>query len=182
VAEWITANLVDPATGLVWDGLRVAPDGSVRVIEKAVYSYCQGVYLGICVELASRTGDAAWLRRAGRTVSAAAEHLADANGVLRCHGSGDGGLFTGILCRYLGLAAAELPESEMDTRRLAARLVTASAGAAWRHRRIVDGGPRFGPEWSDPDHSTAPDLSVQLSAWMLCEAAALVERRAPSLV
>ena len=49
--------------------IRVNADGSVRAVEKAVYSYCQGVYLGACVELAARTGDAVWLRRSARAVS-----------------------------------------------------------------------------------------------------------------
>ena len=184
LAEWIATELVDPSTGLVWDGLRVDPDGSIRTKEKSVYSYCQGVYLGACVELSTLTGDAVWLRRAARTVSAVVEHLVDGDGVLRSGGGGDACLFTGILCRYLALAAVELPATEQATRRLAARLVLAAAQAAWQHRSIAVGGPVFGDDWSTP---TAPppdsprDLSVQLAGWMLCEAAALVERRAPSL-
>jgi predicted alpha-1,6-mannanase (GH76 family) len=185
LAEWMTAELVDPASGLVWDGLLVNPDGSIRAKDKSVYSYCQGVYLGACLQVAALTGDAAWLRRAARTVSATAEHLVDDDGVLRGHGGGDGGLFTGILCRYLALAAVELPATERATRRLAARLVVTSARAAWRHRGIAVGGPVFGEDWSTPTPPPpdAPrDLSVQLSGWMLCEAAAFIERHVPSLV
>jgi len=183
LGEWMTAELVDPGTGLVWDGLRVDPDGSIRTKENALYSYNHGAYLGACVELARINGDGVWLRRAARTVAAVASHLVDAHGVLRTHGSVDAGLFTGILVRYLALAAAELPATERATRSLAARLVLTSAEAAWRNRSIAVGGPLFGVDWSVP---TAPrpdasrDMSVQLSGWMLCEAAALIERRAPS--
>lgn len=179
LAEWITSTLVDPDTGLVWDGLRVNQDGSVRVVEKGIYSYCQGVYLGMCVELGVLTGEQVWLSRATRTVIAVAGHLVDPAGVLRCHGTGDGGLFTGILCRYLALAAVQLPAGQDATRRLAADLVLASAEAAWRNRSIGLGGPIFGTDWSAP--GTPPrDLSVQLSGWMLAEAAALVQRCGPS--
>jgi predicted alpha-1,6-mannanase (GH76 family) len=164
----------------VWDGLRVDPDGSIRTTVNVVYTYCQGVYLGACVELARIDSDGGWLGRAARTVAACAEHLA-ADGVLHCHGSGDGGLFTGILARYLALAAVELPATERDTRQLAARLVLASAQAAWRHRRVAAGGPVFGEHWSDPAWPPSRDLSVQLSGWMLCEAAALIERHVPQL-
>ena len=177
LGEWLTAELVDPETGLVWDGLRVDPDGSIRTREKAIYSYCQGVYLGACLELARVNGDGVWLRRAARTVTAVATHLVDGHGVLRCHGGGDGGLFTGILARYLALAATELPAAEHATRDLAARLVLTSAEAAWRHRGIAVGGPVFGEDWSVPTGRPPRDLSVQLSGWMLCEAAALIERR-----
>ncbi|HEY3262844.1 MAG TPA: glycoside hydrolase family 76 protein [Pseudonocardiaceae bacterium] len=183
LTEWIMAELVDPSTGLVWDGLRVDPDGSIRIKVEQVYSYCQGVYLGACVELGALTGDQVWLRRAGRTVSAVAEHLVDGDGVLGCSGGGDGGLFTGILCRYLALAAIELPATEQATRRLAARLVLTTAQAAWRHRSVAVSGPVFGDDWSTPTPpppSAPRDLSVQLSGWMLCEAAALVERRIPA--
>jgi predicted alpha-1,6-mannanase (GH76 family) len=76
-----------------------------------------------------------------------------------------------------------LPATEQATRRLAARLVLTTAQAAWRHRSVAVSGPVFGDDWSTPTPpppSAPRDLSVQLSGWMLCEAAALVERRIPA--
>jgi predicted alpha-1,6-mannanase (GH76 family) len=181
IGHWITAELVDRDTGVVWDGLRVDPDGSIRAKETAVYSYCQGVYLGACVELARIDGDGEWMRRAARAVATIEARMIDSDGVLRCHGAGDGGLFTGILARYLALAAVELPAAERDTRRTAAQLVLTSAEAAWRNRGVADGGPLFGQNWSSAAGTPPTDLSVQLSGWMLCEAAALIERRVPTL-
>jgi predicted alpha-1,6-mannanase (GH76 family) len=179
LVDWILANLMDPATGLVFDGARVNPDGSVRGIERAIYSYCQGVLLGACVELGAATGKPRWWEQAGRTVHAVAEHLTD-SGVLRGHGGGDGGLFTGILARYLALAATTAPE--LAARKDAARLVLDSAEAAWCNRGVADGGPVFGPQWTVPARPPAPglpeqELSVQLSGWMLLEAAAELARR-----
>ena len=46
---------------------------------------------------------------------------------------------------------------------------------AWAHRGEVDGLPRFGTDWSQPA-GPERDLSVQLSGWMLLEAAASLER------
>ncbi|MBV8540045.1 MAG: glycoside hydrolase [Pseudonocardiales bacterium] len=171
LTDWVLTHLVDPDTGLVFDGARVNPDGSVRTVERAVYSYCQGVLLGACVELGTATGAPRWWRQAEATVHAVAEHLTD-GGVLLGHGGGDGGLFTGILARYLALAAVALPSGEV-----AARLVLDSAEAAWRNRGVADGGPVFGPQWTVPAQPPGPglaerDLSVQLSGWMLLEAAA----------
>ncbi|MGH3823447.1 MAG: glycoside hydrolase family 76 protein [Pseudonocardiaceae bacterium] len=177
LVDWMRQHLIDPSTGLVFDGARANPDGSVRCLERAVYSYCQGVLLGSCLELGAATGVARWFEQAEATVHAVAEHLTD-GGVLRGHGGRDGGLFAGILVRYLALAALALPAPSGKT---AARLVLDSAEAAWRHRGVAEGGPVFGPQWSVPTQPPAPglpesDLSVQLSGWMLLEAAAVLSR------
>jgi predicted alpha-1,6-mannanase (GH76 family) len=177
LVDWMLQHLIDPSTGLVFDGARVNPDGTVRSVERAVYSYCQGVLLGACVELSAATGAPRWLEQAVATVHAVDEHLTEA-GVLRGHGGGDGGLFTGILVRYLAHAvvAGSLPE---PARKTAARLVLDSAEAAWRNRGVAEGGPVFGPQWTIPARPPGPDLperdlSVQLSGWMLLEAAAVL--------
>jgi predicted alpha-1,6-mannanase (GH76 family) len=197
--DWIEDNLLDTETGLVWDGLHVEPDGSIRDIGKAIYTYCQGVFLGACVELAKRdapTGESIWAARAVRTIDAVARRVTvpdgqvGGSGVLRGQGGGDGGLFGGILARYLALAAVTLPglgPQFLAPAALAAELVFASAEAAWRNRTIAPGGPLFGPDWTKPavlprlhgrTTETLPeqDLSVQAGAWMLLEAAATLER------
>ncbi len=184
LVDWMLEHLIDPRTGLVFDGVRVNSDGSVRTVERAVYSYCQGVLLGACVELGTATGQPRWWRQAEATVHAVAEHLTD-GGVLRGHGGGDGGLFTGILVRYLALAAVALPaagSSGLPSGGIAARLVLDSAEAAWRNRGVAEGGPVFGPQWTVPALVPGPglaehDLSVQLSGWMLLEAAAVLSYR-----
>jgi predicted alpha-1,6-mannanase (GH76 family) len=183
MTEWMEKVLVDEKTGLLWDGLYVTPDGDIRDFVKIVYTYCQGVFLGACVELAEGDTSGVWVSRAERTIRAVATHLAD-DGVLRGRGGGDGGLFAGILARYLALAAARLPKFGSDVGELASRLVLASAEAAWKNRALARGGPLFGPEWSRPAQEPRSatqklverDLSVQLSGWMTLEAAAALER------
>jgi predicted alpha-1,6-mannanase (GH76 family) len=176
LVDWILEHLIDPSTGLVFDGARVNSDGSVRTVERALYSYCQGVLLGACVELGAATGEPRWWTQVDATVHAVAEHLTD-GGVLRGHGGGDGGLFTGILARYLTVAAVARPAAPAG--KIATRLVLDSAEAAWRNRGVADGGPVFGPQWTAAALPPSPgrperDLSVQLSGWMLLEAAAVV--------
>jgi predicted alpha-1,6-mannanase (GH76 family) len=184
MTEWMERRLRDDATGLVWDGLHVNPDGSVRDIVKIAYTYCQGVFLGACLELADGDPSGVWTARAERTITAVANHLVE-GGVLPGQGAGDGGLFAGILARYLALAATRLPAVGSDAGEVAADLVLTSARAAWRNRAMARSGPLFGPEWNQPavaprsanDPRLERDLSVQLSGWMLIEAAALLERR-----
>ncbi|HEX6356754.1 glycoside hydrolase family 76 protein [Actinophytocola sp.] len=180
MTEWMAQVLVDPATGLLWDGVYVEPDGAIEKIVKITYTYCQGVYIGACVELAEGDTSGVWVARAERTINAVAAHLSDDN-VVRGQGGGDGGLFAGILARYLAQAALRLSSPAAA---VAHQLVMGSAEAAWKNRALARSGPLFGPEWSQParvprswaHRRVERDLSVQLSGWMVLEAAALLER------
>ena len=190
MGDWIDRTLIDPETHLVFDGIK---SGS---LVRAQYTYCQGVVLGLETELAARTGAEARGRhqaRVHRLVAAVNEHMAS-SGVLKGGGGGDGGLFAGITARYLALVATTLPGDSADdvtTRDAARTLVLASAKSAWDYRQTVNGLPVFGPFWDrDAQLPTADgeeaqfaggavtgsevaerDLSVQLSGWMLMEAA-----------
>ncbi|BBX24283.1 hypothetical protein MTER_36940 [Mycolicibacter terrae] len=199
MGDWIDATLIDPDTHLVFDGIRA---GS---LVRAQYTYCQGVVLGLETELAARTGapdSARHAARVHRLVAAVHSQMAP-GGVLKGAGGGDGGLFAGITARYLALVATDLPgDSAADTaaRGTAAELVLASARSAWDYRQSVDGLPLFGAFWDRPAdlpradgavatsvagavyESEVPerDLSVQLSGWMLMEAAHAVASARPS--
>ncbi|WP_099021176.1 glycoside hydrolase family 76 protein [Mycolicibacterium palauense] len=187
MADWIDETLIDPETHLVFDGIKA---GS---LVRAQYTYCQGVVVGLETELAGRTDDERHARRVHRLVAAIGARMAP-DGVLKGTGGGDGGLFGGITARYLAFAATALPgssEQSERTRRTARDIVLASARSAWEYRQSVDGLPLFGPFWDRAaelpradtgqaqlvdgavDSSAMPerDLSVQLSGWMLMEAA-----------
>ena len=192
MADWIDETLIDPETHLVFDGIK---SGS---LVRAQYTYCQGVVVGLETELAVRTGDDRHAARVRRLVPAIAEHMAP-DGVLKGGGGGDGGLFAGITARYLALAATSLPgDSGADAaaRDTARSIVLASARAAWDNRQDVEGLPLFGAFWGRTAEvpraggqgamladgavieSVTPerDLSVQVSGWMLMEAAHTVAR------
>jgi predicted alpha-1,6-mannanase (GH76 family) len=176
ITDWMAETLVDPHTGLVRDGVRVAPDGTIRAVEPNIYTYNQGVYLGACVELAARDGHQRWTDRALAVVDAVRQRLAGPGGVLPGSGGGDGGLFAGITARYLADAALRVPELGDAAR----ELVCANAEAVWKGRAEIGDGPVFSAEWRDPapePRAGLPeaDLSVQLSGWMLLEAAARLQ-------
>ncbi|MDR3664511.1 MAG: glycoside hydrolase family 76 protein [Mycobacterium sp.] len=187
MADWIDDTLIDPETHLVFDGIK---SGS---LVRAQYTYCQGVVLGLEVELAARTGDPRHGERVRRLVTAVRDHMAT-DGVIKGAGGGDGGLFGAILTRYLTLVATTLPgDSEEDeaARSMARELVLSSARSAWDYRQSVDGIPLFGAFWDRAaelpkadteaaksvdgavNSSEIPerDLSVQVAGWMLMEAA-----------
>ena len=204
--DWLAAKLFDPSLGLYLDGLRIRPDGSEE-LDQAIYTYNQGPVLGALLELGGRPN----LDRAAALVDAVARRLtrpvppahrtaagtaagtasgtapATETAVLRCEGTGDGGLFTGILARYLALAAtdARLP---LTSRSTASALVTNTAEALWAGRRVVrreeelakrSGGLVFSVQPDSPAAQTHPpgaavELSTQLQGWMIMEAAAAV--------
>ncbi|OBB31366.1 fructose-bisphosphate aldolase [Mycolicibacterium peregrinum] len=187
MADWIDDTLIDPETHLVFDGIKA---GSMV---RAQYTYCQGVVLGLEVELAVRTGDTRHAERVRRLVTAVDKEMAT-DSVIKGAGGGDGGLFNSILARYLALVATMLPgddAQDQSARDTARSLVLKSAQAAWDNRQTVDGLPLFGPFWDRTaevpgaegqeaqfvdgavNASAIPerDLSVQVSGWMLMEAA-----------
>jgi predicted alpha-1,6-mannanase (GH76 family) len=174
-------TLRDPATSLIRDGVRVDRDGSVRAVEGNTYTYCQGVHLGACVALAEVDDTAErqrWADRAAELLDAVATYVVGSDGVIPGYDDGgDGGLFNGILARYLADAALRRPELAP----VATRVVLASAAAAWRGRAELADGPVFAQDWRRPARFPDPgraeaDLSVQLSGWMVLEAAAAVQR------
>ncbi|GAA1086889.1 glycoside hydrolase family 76 protein [Tsukamurella spumae] len=195
-SDWLQRRLLDPATGLIDDGVDgdyADPEGGKRYPEK--YSYNQGVTIGLDTELSSDLAP----RHAERTaalIAAVSEHMTE-DGVVTGGGGGDGGLFNGILIRYLALAALQLrgPGAD-DAREAAAEIVLASAEAAWHGTREIDGRVIFSADWTRdariPGSTDTPayftggtvrgsstperDLSVQIGGWMAMEAAAALAR------
>ena len=176
ITDWIAGNLM-LGNGLVADGIVQTPEGPRR--DDTIYTYCQGVVLGAELEVMGSQSP----RRIADLVAATSRHLTY-DGVMIGRDGDDGGLFAGILARYLALVANRL-EGDDATRELAAHMVRVSADAAWRNAAEgADGLPVFGHEWSQPAQvpgrrSRIPerDLSVQASAWMLLEAAAALPSR-----
>jgi predicted alpha-1,6-mannanase (GH76 family) len=173
------ARLWNAESGLFVDGIRIA--GSQERVVPDVWTYNQGTVLGALVTL----GDPSSLDRAADLVAAVEDKLTTAfDGIrpLRAHGGGDGGLFTGILARYLALAASTdgLDQRARDT---AGSLVRDTAEAFWRGREERPGRPGrgaaavFSPDPALAAEQAAPaaqpvELSTQLQAWTTLEAAA----------
>jgi len=180
LVNWLNTKLLHPERGIYQDGLRIK-DGGIE-LDAAIYTYNQGPVLGALLALGGDEN----LGRAVNLVDAVQRELTlHGTHVLRGDGTGDGGLFTGILLRYLALAARDtrLPDASRDT---AKQLVQNTAEAFWAGRRVdpdaVSGRKdtpaivfSFAPQ--RPASETYPpgaavELSTQLQAWMALEAAA----------
>jgi predicted alpha-1,6-mannanase (GH76 family) len=163
IYTWLKASLVDPDTGFVWDGMNREGDGEIDKGWK--FTYCQGVYIGAGVELYKCTDDRTYLEDAIRTADRARIELGDpATGLLPEEGDGDGGLFKGILVRYL----AELVKAAPAERNVAEWLV-GNGSLLWAAGRSE--AALFGTSWAAAPAARVT-LSTQLSGVLLLEALA----------
>jgi predicted alpha-1,6-mannanase (GH76 family) len=169
VYAFVKARLVDPATGAVWDGL----DPATGTVNKKVFSYNQGMFIGAGLELYKLTRNAAYLDDALKTVSSVLDSQSP-NGMLFGGETGgrDGGLFKGILVRYLALLARE-GDIPAATR---VRIINAIKQNANILNSIGIHRPEMicGTNWA-VQAGTTTDYSTQLSGLMLMETAASIE-------
>ena len=204
--DWLNAVLLDPERGLYFDGVR--REGDRLLVETPLYTYNQGPVLGALLELGGPANlarataliqataahlvyddDAGYGDDAAggggtvygdSTVYGGGAGYDDDAPLLRTHGSGDGGLFTGILSRYLAEAAAA-PTLDRQTRRLAGTLVTELAERLWKGRATRNNLAVFSPDPRRTADESYPagagvELSTQLQAWMVLEASVRVAR------
>ena len=173
IYAWEKQTLVDPATGLVWDGVNDKGDGQIN--KTARFTYNQGVYLGAGLALYRATRQRAYLADAIRTAdNLFTDGKLAPGGILRDEGGGDGGLFKGILVRYLTLLATE-PAVPAATRARYVRLLAANA------QRLSERATRrpqylFNTNWTSLPAPTV-NASTQLSGVMLLEALASLQAR-----
>lgn len=168
IYDWQKATLVDPETGLVWDGINRLGDGQVD--REWLFTYCQGVFIGGAVELYLLTQDVYYLEDAHKTAQTAIKRLTDpVYGTFVDEGHGDGGLFKGIFVRYLSQLA------QVSGQISYAEILRHNADTAWvRGRDPVTG--LFSNTWcSRPGRKV--DLSSQLSGVMLIEQLAGLEQK-----
>ena len=112
--DWMNATLWDAERSLYMDGVNVR--GEEYELERGEYTYNQGTALGALLTLAASgvPCEVDPIERAERLIVGIVKHMTEEvefvsgarRRILISHGDGDGGLFTGILVRYLGMAAS----------------------------------------------------------------------------
>lgn len=168
--SWMKTTLVDPTTGVVYDGINSSGTGA---LDKNVYTYNQGAFIGAAIELYNATKDQTYLADAVLTANnAITDSRMVSVGVLKNEGQGDGGLFKGIDVRYL-TALTEL--SGLDAASSTKYAAFLQNNALYFYT-VGIAKPAYlgGPDWTQKP-SGSVDLTTQLSAIMLMEAAAKLQ-------
>lgn len=165
--SWMKTTLVDPTTGVVYDGINRNQDG---LVDNWIFTYNQGLFIGSAVELYNITKDQMYLQDAILTANdLIANPSLEIGGVLKSEGQGDGGLFKGVAVRYLTLLT-EL--ADLDAAHKTKYLNFLQKNAQTLYIKGI-GRPSLmiSPDWTlQPSGST--DLTTQLSGVMMIEAAA----------
>lgn len=170
IYTWLKGSLVDTSTGLVWDGKNRTGNGQIDKNWK--FTYNQGIFIGAALELYKITGEQAYLNDAILTTNYVLNEPGFApNGILKPEGSGDGGLFKGILIRYMALLAQE-KKLPADKRTAIVQFLKRNAESLYS-KGVLRPAMLIGPDWTTaPKPESTVDLSTQLSGIMLLEIAA----------
>lgn len=165
--DFVDNNLTDKQTGQIWDGINRQGDG--KADKDWCFTYCHGVYIGAAVELYKITGEQEYFDKAMLTAKFSLDRFINPNGVFAEDGEADGGMFKGILIRYL----TELYKINPDYTEIKAVFDT-NIETLRENGTSEDG--RIGKNWRKaPKESDGYDLTVQLSGTMLYEMAAVID-------
>lgn len=159
IYQWMENHLYDESQDLIWDGMNRLGNG---VIDKDwLFTYCQGVYIGASLSLYKITKEQRYLNQGIKVGRSTLIKLVDSEmSMLPDEGDGDGGLFKGILVRYLGQLQRVTDHQQLldHLTHMAETLLTAGK----------DEKGLYSKSWCrQPDESE--DLSTQLSGVILFE-------------
>ncbi len=163
IYDWMSVNLVDER-GSVWDGY-----GNTQ--ESMTFTYNLGTWLGGCLELYTITKDQKYLDSALKTAKFAIEDRTHFSGfgVLHGEGTGDGGLFKGILVRYLAqMVVQDVLDDETEDEFVS--FFIENGLSLWNAATLKGDNLTFCNSWYYRPSSEITDCSVHLSAIMLYEA------------
>lgn len=167
IYDWTRANLFNPATGAVYDGL----NGLTGDLNTVSLTYNQGTFMATAHRLYRFTGDATYLKDARRAANFCISSCIDgSNNVLRNEGNGDGALFKAVFIRYF-VQLLDEPALDAAYRNKFVNFFNHNAAIAWT-RGIADKRQiLFGPSWTEGPMG-ATELNAQISGATLMEARA----------
>jgi predicted alpha-1,6-mannanase (GH76 family) len=169
ICQWQQAYLVDTSRGIVWAGF-----GNYK--ETGIYTYNMGSWVGGTLELYKITNDETYLQNAIKTASYIINDRQrfSPGGILEGEGNGDGGLYKGIFIRYL-VQLIQQGRLDRSTKTTWLQYLTANgerllSNATYRPDFV------FNTNWSTLPESPKMDCSIHLSATMLLESLAMVNK------
>jgi predicted alpha-1,6-mannanase (GH76 family) len=172
IYTWEKTTLVDPGTGFVYDGINGKNDGQLNTTYR--FTYNQGLFIGAAMELYKATGQPTYLSDALKTANnVLTDPTLSMAGILKDEGQGDGGLFKGVLVRYLTQLILCKGIPQRDKQKFIGFLKT-NAQSLWL-QGTTRPGYFFGSNWTLPPIDKT-DLTTDESGAMLMEAMALMKK------
>jgi predicted alpha-1,6-mannanase (GH76 family) len=172
IYSWWKNTLVDAGSGFVYDGINSAGDGKLNTSYR--FTYNQGLFIGAGVELFNATQQASYLSNALQTATnVLTDPTLNSAGVLKDEGQGDGGLFKGVLVRYMIQLILSKGIDAGDQQKFVVFLKN-NAQTLWL-KGTARPGYFYGNNWTmAPTGET--DLTTELSGAMLMEGMALLKK------
>jgi predicted alpha-1,6-mannanase (GH76 family) len=172
IYTWWKSTLVDAGSGFVYDGINSGGDGKLNTTYR--FTYNQGLFIGAGVELAAATQQASYLSNALQTATnVLSDPTLNSAGVLKDEGQGDGGLFKGILVRYMVQLVLAKGIDAGDQQKFVVFLKN-NAQLLWL-KGTTRPGYFYGNNWTAaPTGGT--DLTTEESGAMLMEGMALLKK------
>lgn len=170
--DWMRNTLFDTSTGAVSDNISL--DSSEKEnISTAVYSYNEGTFLGLCLELYKINNESVYLRDAIKATDYTISNLASGSILKGTDGHGDGALFDGIFIRYFTqlIMCKDLTQNE-KARYIA--ILKKNAVAAWNEGRSDDNF--FSGRWTEKPSGTNYDNN-NICGCTLIEQVAMLQRK-----
>jgi predicted alpha-1,6-mannanase (GH76 family) len=169
IYAWLKENLYDSAAGKVYDNM----NGQGQ-IDRAIYTYNQGTFIGAAHELYKITGEKQYLEDAIHASNYVIDHMSDNDGVLANATAGDGGLFNGIFFRYF-VKLVNDPDLDSATHEKFHAYITNSATVMTENgvnqKTMLYGGNW----WKAPGDKDPVALTSMLSGCMLAEAMCILK-------
>lgn len=171
IMVWLQNTLVDETSGMVWDGIGRTDDN--KIDNNWLFTYNQGIYIGACIELYKISNNEIWRDRAIKTADNAITTFGGNFNIFKDEGTGDGGLFKGILVRYLKyLSDQQFVEKNKST--TYKTVIKSNSARLWDMGKSASFPYTFNNDWNQSPAGEI-DLSVQLSGVFLMEACAGIE-------
>jgi predicted alpha-1,6-mannanase (GH76 family) len=160
IFAYVQENLREADTGFIIDGIRSLKEDQIL---RYAYTYNHGTYIGAACEMYRLTGDETYLDYAGQTLANAFDQYTNSRAVIIEEGEGDGGLFKGILMRYVTQYYFTLPEPAEEVRQWICQ------NATFAEKRAVNDHGIIADRWMGPS-KREQHLSSHLSGVKLMEA------------
>ncbi|MDD4636988.1 MAG: glycoside hydrolase family 76 protein [Bacteroidales bacterium] len=164
IYSWLRKNLYDAAEGKVYDNMNAKGE-----VNRAIYTYNQGTFIGAAHELYKITGKKEYLADAVKASTYVIDHMSNNGGVPGNATSGDGGLFNGIFFRYFVKLINE-PDLDNAARVKFHQYITHCA-TVLAEQGVNQETMLYGGNWHKaPGTTEAVGLTPHLSGCMLMEA------------